>query len=678
MRKFVLSCIAVVCSVLMVLSAGAASAERRVALVIGNSQYKNPQLVLFNPKNDAEDVAAVLRTLGFEVILKVDSDKRDFDLAMAQFARLATAADAALFYYAGHALQYQGRNYLMPTDAELEDEISLRYQMVWLDDIRAALERANGVRIMILDACRNNPIVDGLKRKITGVTRDVGTAVRGLAPFDKAQGILVAYATASDEVAADGAGRNSPFTAAFLKHLQEPGLEIATMFRRVAADVNEETNGRQRPELYISLVNEFFLNQNDRPVWERIKDSADPAAFRDFADRFPSSPRASDAKYRLQMIERLIHERQLEQERMEREAAQRRQEEERARLAAIERERLEREAAQRRQEEEGARLAAIERERLEREAAQRRQDEEQRAKLAAIERERSEREAARQSTQGSQNGDQQARAGAEGQKQLGAAPAPPPVPQRTISQPTPVMQAEACKRDEERLARLRVSPVYDEVLRLERELGCERLRPQLLRLRESISAASERGERQGARQSAQRSQDEGQRTKAEAERQKQLDVALAPPPTIPQPAPMMPAQDCKRDEERLARVRASRAYDELIRFERELGCERLRPQLLRLRESISADGEREGAQQPRTEHQRPKANAEPQRQERGVLVQVPPLSVPLAQICKRDQERLEQLRASQMLDEVIRFERELGCEKLRPQVVRLRESLGAN
>src|SRR5215467_11355958 len=654
MRKFVLSCIAVVCSVLMVLSAGAASAERRVALVIGNSQYKNPQLVLFNPKNDAEDVAAVLRTLGFEVILKVDSDKRDFDLAMAQFARLATAADAALFYYAGHALQYQGRNYLMPTDAELEDEISLRYQMVWLDDIRAALERANGVRIMILDACRNNPIVDGLKRKITGVTRDVGTAVRGLAPFDKAQGILLAYATASDEVAAAGAGRNSPFTAAFLKHLQEPGLEIATMFRRVAAHVNEETNGRQRPELYISLVNEFFLNQNDRPVWERIKDSADPAAFRDFADRFPSSPRASDAKYRLQMIERLIHERQLEQERMEREAAQRRQEEERAMLAAIEaermereaaqrrheeeeramlaaieRERLERDAAQRRQEEERARLAAIERERLEREAAQRRQDEEQRAKLAAIERERSEREAARQSTQGSQNGDQQARAGAEGQKQLGAAPAPPPVPQRTISQPTPVMQAEACKRDEERLARLRVSPVYDEVLRLERELGCERLRPQLLRLRESISAASERGERQGARQSAQRSQDEGQRTKAEAERQKQLDVALAPPPTIPQPAPMMPAQDCKRDEERLARVRASRAYDELIRFERELGCERLRPQLLRLRESISADGEREGAQQPRTEHQRPKANAEPQRQERGVLVQVPPLSVPL-------------------------------------------------
>src|SRR5215467_5030402 len=194
MRKFVLSCIAVVCSVLMVLSAGAASAERRVALVIGNSQYKNPQLVLFNPKNDAEDVAAVLRTLGFEVILKVDSDKRDFDLAMAQFARLATAADAALFYYAGHALQYQGRNYLMPTDAELEDEISLRYQMMGLDDVRAALERSGGVKIMILDACRNNPVVDRLRRRIADVTRGTGV-VRGLARIDRTQGIIVAYAT---------------------------------------------------------------------------------------------------------------------------------------------------------------------------------------------------------------------------------------------------------------------------------------------------------------------------------------------------------------------------------------------------------------------------------------------------------------------------------------------------
>ena len=145
---------------------------------------------------------------------------------------------------------------------------------------------------------------------MTGVTRKVETG-RGLAQIDKAHGIIVAYATAADEVAADGTGHNSPFTAALLKRLQEPGLEIGKMFRRIAADVNEQTNGQQRPEIYTSLIDEFYLNQKDRPVWEQIKDTADPAAFRDFVTRFPSSPRASDAEYRLQMLERLGRERQL-------------------------------------------------------------------------------------------------------------------------------------------------------------------------------------------------------------------------------------------------------------------------------------------------------------------------------------------------------------------------------
>src|SRR5712671_631706 len=154
MKRRISSWIAGLCgALLIVLSASAAWAERRVALVIGNSQYKNSSLALFNPKNDAEDVAASLRTLGFEVILKIDADRRDFDLAMTQFARMATYADTALFYYAGHALQHQGQNYLMPTDAQLQDEISLRYEMVSLDDVRAGLERAGGVKIMILDAC---------------------------------------------------------------------------------------------------------------------------------------------------------------------------------------------------------------------------------------------------------------------------------------------------------------------------------------------------------------------------------------------------------------------------------------------------------------------------------------------------------------------------------------------
>ncbi len=305
MSKFLPPWVVFLCGILcVVVSTDAAWAERKVALVVGNTQYKNPSLVLFNPKNDAEDVAAVLRTLDFDVVLTVDASKRDFDIAMTQFARLATGADAALFYYAGHALQYQGRNYLMPIDGELEDEVSLRYQMVMLDDVRAAVERADGVKIVILDACRNNPVVDNLRRKMAGASRSV-EATRGLARIDKALGMVVAYSTAADDVAADGAGRNSPFTSALLRRLKEPGLEIGSMFRRIAADVNEKTNGRQRPETYVSLIGEYYLNQKDKPVWDQIKDTSDAAAFRSFIAQFPSSPRASDAQYRLQILERL-------------------------------------------------------------------------------------------------------------------------------------------------------------------------------------------------------------------------------------------------------------------------------------------------------------------------------------------------------------------------------------
>jgi uncharacterized caspase-like protein len=557
MSKSVSSWIATLCgTILIVLSTGAAWAERRVALVVGNSQYKNPDLVLSNPKNDAEDVAAVLRTLGFEIILTVDAGKRDLDLAMTQFARLAGDADAALFYYAGHALQYQGRNYLMPIDAELEDEISVRYQLMWLDDVGAALKRAGGVKIMILDACRNNPVVDSLKRKISrpmvGVTRNVETG-RGLAQIDKAQGIIVAYATAADEVAADGTGRNSPFTGALLKRLQEPGLEIAKMFRRIAADVNEQTNGQQRPEIHISLIDEYYLNQKDRLVWDQIKDSTDPAAFRDFVARFPSSPQASDAQYRLQTLERVARERQLERERAENAAAQ-------ARFAAVERERADREAVQRQAEEQRARLAAIEREKLERDTAQRRRDEDQRAKAEV----------------------ELAKAEAERQKQAGVAPDPLPMPLTTNLQSLPMTQEQACKRDEETLARLRASQARDGVIRLERELGCEGLRPQLLRLRESIFAEGERSTRDHA---AQQAQAERQNPKNDAERQAPEREASAkgPPTSIPQD------QICKRDAETLARLRASQQRDEIIRFERELGCEKLRPQVVRLRESVGSN-----------------------------------------------------------------------------------------
>jgi chemotaxis protein histidine kinase CheA len=588
------------------LSAGHALADRRVALVIGNAQYKNASLTLPNPRNDAEDVAAVLRKLGFEVVYATDATKRDFDLAMAKFARTATDADVALFYYAGHALQLQGRNYLMPTDAELEDEISVRYQMEPIEDIRAALDRAAGVKIMILDACRNNPVAERLRRKMTGESRNVDT-VRGLARIDRAQGMVVAYATAADNVALDGTGRNSPYTRALLKRLQEPGLEIEMMFRRIAADVNTQTEGRQRPETYVSLLSEYYLNQTDRLLWDQMKDSNDPAAFRDFITRFPSSPLVSNAQMRLQDLERAAREVQAareqaereaarllqeedqrrktaatEQERAAREAAQRRQDEEQRKKAAVqERERAEREAAQKRQDEEKrakaeaeARLkvAALEQERTEREAAQRRQEEEQRRKAAALEQERAAREAALRR----EEDERRAKAEAEQKKarEAGLQVLPTAPPQDQAS----------CKRDEERLARLRISQDPDEVIRFERELTCEKLRPQVIRLRESVAGGQDPGARdRGGRESTGEGQPKERQARADGADKTKDKPAGSVKATVP------PEQACKRDEEKLARLRVSRVRDEVVKFEHDLACEKLRPQVVRLRESVAAE-----------------------------------------------------------------------------------------
>src|SRR5215468_8726544 len=352
--------------------------ERRVALVIGNANYKPSGISLSNPRNDAQDIAAVLASLGFEVVTAIDATKRDIDFALQRFARLATDADSALFFYAGHAMQFQGRNYLMPTDAELEDEISVRYQTVSLEEVRAALDRASGVKIMILDACRNNPLADRLQKTIVGASRAIATT-RGLARIDKTQGMVVAYATAADEVAQDGQGRNSPFTTALLKRLQEPGLEIEMMFRRVAYDVNAQTGGRQRPETYISLLSEYYLNQSDRIVWDRIKDQDDVTALRDFVNKYPSSPHAIFARNRLELLERYARERE--------EFARRAREEEQRRAQEAEAQRVAREAALRREAEERLRNEQL--------AAQKRIEEEQERQKAARQ-ETARQEAARQ------------------------------------------------------------------------------------------------------------------------------------------------------------------------------------------------------------------------------------------------------------------------------------------
>jgi hypothetical protein len=315
---------------MQLLAVPAAATERRVALVIGNSGYSNAP-VLPNTVNDARDMAASLRKVGFEVVDGVNLDKRGMDQAVTRFARLAQDADAAMFYYAGHGFQFNGENYLVPVEARVEDEISVQYETTRLNDVLTALNFSKGVKIMVLDACRNNPFVSQLAKRQATRGFAVGS---GLAPVARAQGMVIAYATQANDVAADGTGRNSPFTAALVREIDQPGLEVATMFRRVQKSVYDATNGRQTPELSLSLLGDFYLNreETDSDVWRRVRVSDDPAALNAFIERYPTSFFTIDARTRLDLIERRATEAK-ERDLLAREFAER----ERALLERVER-----------------------------------------------------------------------------------------------------------------------------------------------------------------------------------------------------------------------------------------------------------------------------------------------------------------------------------------------------
>src|SRR5262249_15371591 len=232
-----------------------ALADNRVALVMGNGAYARvPHLS--NPAHDAEDAAAPLKRSGFATIVATDLDRAGMDEVMIKFARAARTADVAMFYYTGHALQYGGVNYLVPADAQLNDEADLR-RLVRVDDVIADMQPARNLRILVLDSCRDNPLAEQLKRSI-GTTRSASIG-RGLAKIDSPEGMIIAYATQPGRTAEDGDGRNSPYTTAFLKNV-ETKEEIGTIFRRTSADVYETTHHAQLPELSLSLIGEFYLN----------------------------------------------------------------------------------------------------------------------------------------------------------------------------------------------------------------------------------------------------------------------------------------------------------------------------------------------------------------------------------------------------------------------------------
>ncbi len=274
---------AVLIACLWTLPAAAQDAYRRVALVIGNSSYVSAP-TLPNPANDAFAMSDTLRRLGFAVQEGIDLDAAGMVESLRAFGAVAGTADIALVFYAGHGIQVDGTNYLLPVDVTLERERDLNYEAVPLDLILSEVSQARKLALVILDACRDNPFAGQLQASM-GPTRSTAIG-RGLGRVDAPADTLVAFATRDGAVAEDGTGFNSPFTAALLSHLAEPDVEIGHYFRKVRDSVVAATNGRQEPFVYGSLsAEQFYLN----PQRTRVQPAAAPARLLEQ----PVSPAAS-------------------------------------------------------------------------------------------------------------------------------------------------------------------------------------------------------------------------------------------------------------------------------------------------------------------------------------------------------------------------------------------------
>jgi TPR repeat protein len=267
---------------LFCLIAAVAQAETRVALVIGNSDYETVSS-LDNPRNDAVDMSIALEGLGFEVMLEIDATQARFAELIEEFGARAELADVVMLFYAGHGFQVSGRNYLVPTDAAISSIDDLADQTLGLDQLLRAMERSQGVKLVYLDACRDNPF--------DGVTD--GRVGDGLAQVGTEANFLFSYATQPDNVAFDGTGRNSFFTEAMLHHLYTPGQDVAQMMIGVRRDVLAATGGRQIPWENSSLTRSFQFNTSPQSISEESMlyqiavDERDPELLNLYVERYP-------------------------------------------------------------------------------------------------------------------------------------------------------------------------------------------------------------------------------------------------------------------------------------------------------------------------------------------------------------------------------------------------------
>lgn len=304
-------------ALLLALSTQSAAAQERLALLIGNGAYASGALA--NPVNDATDMAERLRGYGFGVTLLTDADQRTMEQAIRRFTRdLSGEGKVGLFYFAGHGVEHDGHNFLVPIGADIQGEVDLRYEAVdagrVLDGMAAA---GNGLNLVMLDACRNNPYRSAFR-----------SAGRGLARMDPAKGNLILYATQPGSVAGDGSGRNGVFTKHLLEAMAQPGLEVEQVFKRAALAVDQETGGAQTPWVEGVVLGRFsftaaaetpqtprtpprqaatgedFDRQLELSVWNSIKGQCNREMYIVYLDKYPNGLFAPIARLRLQELGR--------------------------------------------------------------------------------------------------------------------------------------------------------------------------------------------------------------------------------------------------------------------------------------------------------------------------------------------------------------------------------------
>ncbi|MGY3440748.1 caspase family protein [Bradyrhizobium sp. USDA 4473] len=264
------------------LAAPAAADGKRVALVIGNGAYKSVP-ALSNPPTDAGDIAAALKRLGFAVTLITNGSFDEMRRGLIAFGHNAAGADMAAVYFAGHGMEINGDNWLIPVDAELKRDTDAANEAISLQSVMLQVSSTGSLGLVILDACRNNPFAAKMSRSLA--MRAATTS--GLGRIEPVGNVLVAYAARDGTTALDGDGRNSPFAAALLRNIETPGVEVTFMFRNVRDDVMEATRNEQQPFVYGSLSRKAIYLAGAPPAETAKQANAAPAAV---APALPTAP----------------------------------------------------------------------------------------------------------------------------------------------------------------------------------------------------------------------------------------------------------------------------------------------------------------------------------------------------------------------------------------------------